>query len=146
MPDLNQQQTPDAALQSGDPAYQQQQFQAQQRMIAPQYAQAIQQARQNSQNRGLYNSGLGQEEEQGLTGQFLQQTNANAQGAAQTGADQAEYNRRQDVARQFALQQQAIQAANAQKLAEQGQNFQQQQQWNDLLSQTGGAVAKAALI
>ncbi len=143
MSNLNPQATPGAALASGDPAYQQQQFQQQQRLIAPQYTAAVQAARQGAQNRGLYNSGLGQQEEQGLTQNFLQQTNANAQGAAQTGADQAEYNRRQELARQFALQQQNTAIEAQRRAAEQENQNQQQQQWSQLLSGAGAGLAKA---
>ncbi len=135
---------PGTQLQSGDPQYQQQQFQSRQRLIAPQYNQAIQRARQNSQNRGLLNSGLGQEEEQQVGQEFRNQTNANAGEAALTGADQAEYNRRQAIAQAFALQQQKIQNEQQQALQNNQLASQATGQWQGLLNGAAGAVGKGA--
>lgn len=140
MPDLNSSIAPGTQLTAGDPEYQKQVFQGQQRLLAPQYAQAVQRARQNSQNRGLYNSGLGQQEEQQVGQEYRQQTNANAGAAATGAADVAEQNRRQQVANALQLQMQGNAFGQQDKILQAQQEQQNRQQWSNLLGGVAGAA------
>ena len=133
--------TPDA----GGQQYAQESFNTAQRTLAPQFAHAINQSRQNAANSGLGSSPMG------LLGtnQLEQQHQNNLFGAAQEagmqGANVNEENARSAMARQFAQQQ--LEREQQQQTAMQNNLFshEDQQAVDQAIGGAGAAVGKGAM-
>lgn len=126
--------------QAGGQQYADTEFQTQKRQLAPQYAQAIRQARQSAANRGLGSSGIGQEQEQQIGQEYRGNLFGASQGAALEGANVNLENQRQQLARNFAQQQQdRMIAAERQRMEEQQQNSNNQMWGNALIGVGTGA-------
>ncbi len=140
MPNMVAPVAPGTQLTSGSPEYQAQIIEQRRRAIVPQYAQAVQKARQVQANRGLINSGLGGEREQEL-GQEERGVMQNvASQAATQGADVAEQNRRQQIADALALRMQGNQFNQQNQMLAKQQDEENRQKFNDLIGGVAGVA------
>ncbi len=129
-----------APLEAGSDAYQQTVVNNARRQLAPQYAQAVRQARQSSANRGLYNSPVGMLGENQVQQDFRNKLFDVTQHAATGAADQALQDRRTALARAFALQQQQMAYGQQDKQTNAAQEAANNQMWADLIGGAAGAV------
>lgn len=140
MPNLYSQISGENTLEAGSPEYQSQIVQGARRTLAPQYAQAVKQARQTSANRGLYSSPVGMLPEQQIGQEFRNKMFDVGQNAAVGAADQALQDKRSAIARAFALQQQQAAYDQQNKMYDREQEASGNRLWADLLGGAAGSI------